>query len=477
MSLKIDTRPLPIVIFSRWWRFPVYVALAYALYYVYGLSPPEGLSVEGLRALAIFITCLILWVFHLLPLPITGLFALVAPALMNVMPAKKAFSFFGSEPVFFILGVFILAAALLKSGLSTRMALKILKRAGHSPRRLIFQIMIASALLSFIMSEHAVAAMMFPLVLVIVQSLEYNPEGGIYGRSLFLAMAWGCVVGGIATLLGGGRVPLAIGILQDAGFVPITFIEWTLAIFPIVVILFAEVYFILTRYYSIDVDSVADADRVITNKVREMGRMSLEERFLLVLTMGAILAWMFFGNQIGMASISILVVVLLFMFRVVSWKDLQDNVDWGIILMYGGAIGISSILNSTGAGQWLANTYLLPYLHSPWMLVALLSLVTILLTEAMSNSAVVAILVPLGITIAPAMGLDPKVVVYAVASASGLAYALPMSTPSVAIAYSSGFLKFKDIMVPALILTITSWLLLLLTAKFWWPILGIKIGL
>ncbi len=476
MSVKIDTRPLPLVILSRWWRFPVYVVLGYFLYWVAHLNPPSGLSVEGFRTLAVFITCLILWVFHLLPLPITGLFALVAPALMGVMPAKKAFTFFGTEPVFFILGVFILAAALLKSGLSTRMALKILKSAGHSPRRLILQIMIASALLSFIMSEHAVAAMMFPLVLVIVKALDYTPEGGSYGKLLFLAMAWGCVVGGIATLLGGGRVPLAIGILQDAGYPPITFIEWSLAVFPVVIILFVEVYFLLTRYYSIDVDTVEKADEVITNKVREMGLMSLEERFLLVLTTAAIFSWMVFGNKIGMASISILVVVLLFMFRVVSWKDLQDNVDWGIILMYGGAIGISSILNSTGAGQWLADTYLVPHLHSPWMLIALLSLVTILLTEAMSNSAVVAILVPLGITMAPAMGLDPKVVVYAVASASGLAYALPMSTPSVAIAYSSGFLKFKDVMAPAIILTVTSWFILLLTARFWWPVLGVKIG-
>ena len=181
------------------------------------------------------------------------------------------------------------------------------------------------------------------------------------------------MVGGIATLLGGGRVPLAIGILQDAGYPPITFIEWSLAVFPVVIILFVEVYFLLTRYYSIDVDTVEKADEVITNKVREMGLMSLEERFLLVLTTAAIFSWMVFGNKIGMASISILVVVLLFMFRVVSWKDLQDNVDWGIILMYGGAIGISSILNSTGAGQWLADTYLVPHLHSPWMLRAHIS--------------------------------------------------------------------------------------------------------
>ncbi|HEX5036786.1 MAG TPA: SLC13 family permease, partial [bacterium] len=215
-----------IVLLSRWWRFPVYILLGCFLYRSYGWTPPEGLSVEGFRALMVFLTCLVLWVFHLLPLPITGLFALIAPPLMGVMSAKQALTFFGSEPVFFILGVFILAAALLKSGLSTRLALRLLRSSAKSPKRLILQIMFASALLSFIMSEHAVAAMMFPLVVIITQALRFQPQGGSYGRILFLAMAWGCVVGGIATMLGGGRVPLAIGILQEAGYGTVTFLEW-----------------------------------------------------------------------------------------------------------------------------------------------------------------------------------------------------------------------------------------------------------
>ncbi|HEX5037657.1 MAG TPA: DASS family sodium-coupled anion symporter, partial [bacterium] len=394
---------------------------------------------------------------------------------MGVMSAKQALTFFGSEPVFFILGVFILAAALLKSGLSTRLALRLLRSSAKSPKRLILQIMFASALLSFIMSEHAVAAMMFPLVVIITQALQFQPQGGSYGRILFLAMAWGCVVGGIATMLGGGRVPLAIGILQEAGYGTVTFLEWSRAVFPVVLVLFGFCYFLLTRYYPIDVESVEEADKILADQVSKLGRPLLEERFLGLLLVGAVLGWMFLGYKIGMATISILAVVLLFMFRVVSWEDLQENVEWGIILMYGGAIGISSILNSTGAGLWLAKTYVVPHLHSPWVLISVLSLATILLTEAMSNSAVVAVLLPIGMSVAQSFGLDPKVTVFAVGTASGLAYALPMSTPSVAIAYSSGYLRLREVIVPAAIMVAVSYGALLLTAKFWWPILGIRI--
>src|SRR4029077_20707940 len=78
MKVKIDTRPLLIVILSRWWRFLVFILIGYALYHFYQQPPPEGLSVQGFRALTVFLACLILWVTRLLPLAVTGLFAMVA---------------------------------------------------------------------------------------------------------------------------------------------------------------------------------------------------------------------------------------------------------------------------------------------------------------------------------------------------------------------------------------------------------------
>ena len=475
MQVKIDTRPLPIVILSRWYRFPVFLLLGYTLYYFYHQPPPEGLTLAGFRALIAFLICLILWVTSLLPLPVTGLFALVLPVLLGIMPISETLKFFGQDGVFFIMGVFILATALLKSGLSTRMALHILRRGSKSPRRLIFQVMLTSALLSFIMSEHAVAAMMFPVLLVIVNRLNLHKKSASYSRTLFLAMAWGCVIGGIATMLGGARVALAVGLLHDANGSTITFSEWTLAMLPVVFILFGFCYFLLTRFFSIDIQTVAEADSAIEEQIRDLGRPLMEEKFLGLLMIGAIAGWVFFGLQVGMASISILAVVLLFMFRVVEWKDLQERMEWGVILMYGGAIAISSILNSTGAGLWFTKKYVLPHLDSPWMLMLALSLLSILLAEAMSPSAVVAIVVPIGMSVAKQFGLDPKVVVYAVASASGLAYALPMSTPPVALAYSSGYLRMKEVLLPASVMALASWLTLLAIARFWWPILGIHV--
>jgi sodium-dependent dicarboxylate transporter 2/3/5 len=247
--------------------------------------------------------------------------------------------------------------------------------------------------------------------------------------------------------------------------------------FPIVVTLFSFCYFLLTRYYPIKILTVMEADTVIDQQLRDCCRPLLEEKFLALLLTCTILGWIFWGGTTAiMAAISILSVILLFMFRVVKWRQIQENVEWGVILMYGGAIALSQILTSTGAGNWFAETHIVPYLSSPWALVIILSLMTMALTEALSNAAVVAIVVPIGLSIANTVGLDPKVVVYAVASASSMNYVLPMSTPAVAIAYSSGYLKIREVIVPASIMWVVSWGTLMLTARFWWPILGVKIG-
>src|SRR5262245_30266882 len=258
MQVRIDTRPLWIVILSRWWRFPVFVLLNYGLYFFSRQTPPEGLTVDGFRMLMVFIACIFLWMTQLLPMPITGLYALVVPSLLGVGKIGTAFSAFGTEGVFFILGVFILAGALYKSGLSTRMALYLMKSGAKSPKRLVLQVMLTAGVLSFVMSEHAVAAMMFPLVVIITKRLNADPKGAAYSRVLFLAMAWGCVIGGIATMLGGARVPLAVGLLQQAGYGTITFAQWSKAMFPIVLILFTFCYFLLTRFFPIQISTVSE---------------------------------------------------------------------------------------------------------------------------------------------------------------------------------------------------------------------------
>lgn len=474
-EIVVDTRPLWIILLTRGRRVG-FLLLGPLLYWAVLEAPtPEGLSVEGHRALAVFSICVFFWIFDVLPLMITSLLAIILIPLSGVMPAAQTYSLFGNEAVFFILGAFILAACLMKSGLSTRIALLMLSRFGTTPRTLLISVLVLNALMSFTMSEHAVAAMNFPIVLEIAAVLRLSPRRSTYGKALFLCMAWGTTTGGVATLLGGGRGPLALGILREATGQSFSFLEWSIAIFPIVVVMLFVAYHVITWFHPIDIATVQAADDVLRQKSMALGRMRYKERTMALVMAATFVIWVIGGEELGLANIALGAVVLLFVLRVVNWREIEGYVNWGVLIMYGGAICLGAAMNKSGASEWISHVTISRWATDGQSVVLILSGLSILLTEAMSNSAVVALLMPVSLGIAHEFSMDSRVMALVVAVPAGLAYALPIGTPANAIAYSSGHLSMRDMMAPGIILAFTAWVVFNLVANWYWPLLGISI--
>lgn len=475
MAVAIDKRPLWVILLSKSYRPLFFIVIAMAFAGILRLPTPAGLSLEGHKAIAVFFLCITLWVTSLIPLAVTSLLAIILIPFLGIMESKKAYSIFGNEAVFFILGAFILAAALMKSGLSKRFALAVLSRFGGTPKRLLTAVYLFPAFLSFWMSEHAVAAMMFPIVVEITKVLELRPMRSEYGKALFVAMAWGCIIGGVATFLGGARNPLAVGMLLETTGRSIGFFEWMLAVVPAVIIMLIFGYFMLLWFFRIDLKNVSQVEEALVHRKIEMGKMTWEERLIGVVMFLTILTWIFFGKKLGLANIALASVVALFVLDLIKWKDVEEYVNWGVILMYGGAITLGYALDKSGAAAWTANATIMKWASSPIAVIAIFSLLSIVLTEFMSNAAVIAILMPVALSIAGQLGVDPKVMTFAIAVPSGLVFMLPMGTPAVAIAYSSGFLKIRDMVIPGLIMAVTAWVVFILVGYFYWPMLGLKI--
>ncbi len=471
----VDTRPLWIVLLARSRDLWLLAAGVLIYWWVASIDTPEGLTPIGQKSLAAFALCVWYWISGALPLMITSLLAIVLIPLTGVMPASKAYALFGNEAVFFILGAFILAACVMKSGLSRRLALYMLSRFGTTPRRLLITILLLNALMSFLMSEHAVAAMNFPILVEIAAVLGLHGRRTTYGKSLFLAMAWGTTIGGVATLLGGGRAPLALGMLREATGQSYSFMEWSVAIFPLVVALLFVCYFVITIFNPIDIENVKAADDALSARIRALGRMTYEERAIATIVILTVVAWIIGGEEFGLANIALGAVVLLFALQLVTWRDIEAYVNWGVVLMYGGAICLGAAVNQSGAAAWLAQSTITSWAGSGVSVVLILSALSILLTEAMSNSAVVALLMPVSLGIAKEFGIDPGVMAFVIAVPAGLGYTLPIGTPANAIAYSSGYLTISNFVIPGAVLSVSSWILFNIMANWYWPLLGMHL--
>ncbi|HJQ85383.1 MAG TPA: DASS family sodium-coupled anion symporter [Candidatus Binatia bacterium] len=469
----VDTRPLWRILVGRTYQPVVLAVGALAFLAVHALPPPEGLTPVGVNALAIFVLCVVYWCTNVVPLMVTSLLAIVLLPTMGVLSAKDTYSLFGNEAVFFILGAFILAAALMQCGLSTRIALGILRRFGHTPRNLLLSMYLMNAFMSFFMSEHAVAAMTFPITLEIAAVLRLRPERSNYARALFLCLAWGTSIGGVATLLGGGRAPLAIGMLRETTGRGYTFLEWTLLAWPIVAILLLVGWVIITVFFPIDIKSVREADDIIAEKSLRMGRPSVREKAIGAVMLVTLTAWIIGGEEFGLATIALAAIVAMFVLGLLRWGDVEPYVNWGVLLMYGGAIALGAAVHRSGAAAWMASALVQRSGTSPMALIALISGLGIVLTEAMSNSAVVALLLPVAFGIAQQFGIDPRIMAPAVALPAGLGFTLPVGTPANAIAYSSGYLRMRDMLIPGALLSVSAWLTFNLVVTYYWPLLGL----
>jgi len=255
-----------------------------------------------------------------------------------------------------------------------------------------------------------------------------------------------------------------------------SFAEWTLAAWPLVVILLIAGWEVIIRFFPIDIESVRSADAVIAEKALRMGRLSARERSIGFVMVGTLAAWIIGGEEFGLATIALAGVIVMFVLGLLKWGDVERYVNWGVLVMYGGAIALGAAFNRSGAAAWMAKILLTRWADSPAAVIAILSGLSIILTEAMSNSAVVALLLPVALGSAQALGIDPRAMAPAIALPAGLAFTLPVGTPGNAIAYSSGYLTLRDMVVPGTVLVVIAWVAFNLVAHFYWPLIGISLG-
>ncbi|MEW6730480.1 MAG: SLC13 family permease, partial [Acidobacteriota bacterium] len=250
--------------------------------------------------------------------------------------------------------------------------------------------------------------------------------------------------------------------------------DWVYAALPITLALTALGVLLLFKFFPIDVTSVKEAKMLLRAKNNQLGKLKFREAVVGVVMIVTILCWIILGESYGLANISLGAVIVLFALRAVKWKEIEEQVNWGIILMYGGAICLGAALAETGAADWLAQHTIAHWSSKPFLIVLGISFAAYALTEVMSNSAVVAALMPMAIPIAVSAHIDERLLVYIIGIPAGLGVALPMGTPANAIAYSSGYIERNDMLVPGLVFGLISWLLFNLIVIYLWPLLGVS---
>ncbi|MGI6465725.1 DASS family sodium-coupled anion symporter [Methanobacterium sp.] len=440
--------------------------LAIIAFIVIMLIPMQGLSYPGHAAIALLVFAVIMWATEAVHLAVTSLIILFIQPIIGVGSFDSAVIGFANPIIFLMIGGFIIAEAIRKSGLATRLTYAMLNKFGTTPDRSIFVAVFSTGILSAWIENVVAFAMLIPIIKEIIPLMGVNdPEKGKsnFAKAMVLGASFGSLAGGFGTEI--GTAPN----LMAAAYTQIPFANWMVLGFPLAIIMMLIIWKLLSIVFKPEVSGIVGGNKTISNKLESLGPMKRVEKISLGILLFTIALWVT-ASWTGLNSYSVALIgaVLFFVFKVLDWRDAQNGVDWGLIVFFGGALSLGAALLNTGAAEWLIMDIVNVFGSNPstLLIMVVLMIIAVCITQVMSNIALAAILVPLSVTLAQAQGLPIGQYAVPVAIACSLSFMLPMADPTVAMAYGTGYVKIKEILkagVPLVVIGIIITIILLLS--------------
>lgn len=430
----------------------VAIILAAAAYLAAGT-----LESQARTMLAITIFTGVMWATEALPLHVTALLGTVLAILFVPIGTTEAFAPYFSPVVALLLGGLALARAMEKHGLDRKMASWMLVRFGNEPRMFLLGLMVATAFLSFWISNTATAAIMLPIGVSVLAASGAAKKGSPYAKATVIAIAFAATIGGIATLVGTPPNAIAVADLAERG-ITVTFFDWAYHGLPFVALLLPLAWLAITAIHRPEIKKVTMKQEKKTD-----GNGSG------VLAIGAltVLLWMT-SSYHGMpdAVVSVLAIIALYVAGLLDKNDIA-RMDWAILLLVGGSLGLAYGIGVSGLSGYMASALAL-IVSGQGEIVLLLgvTLFAVVVTSFMSNTSTAALVVP--IVVAMPLGGSVRELAILAGVASSLNFITPAGTPPSAMAYSSGYISVWDMVKPGVVITIIGVLLLVFLAWLYW---------
>jgi len=438
---------------------------------MYHLPYPDSISYAGYRTLILGLIVISLIITETVPLPAVALLIAVLEVAFHIAPAAEVAKTYMNDSVFFIMGSLMMAVAIVHQGLDTRLAFGIIKLTGNQVKHIVLGFTCIAALLSSFIGEHTVVAMMLPVGLSLVRNCsKQKPIPNLTALILF-SIAYGSTVGSIGTPSGGARNAIMLEYwrtITDSG-ITLTYFQWIIMAYPLVIVGMLGTTFILQMVFKPEIQRMDTAIRRLKIQVAHKGNITGNEFLTIIIFIIVFLCWIFLNERFGLGIIAIGGAFIYLATGLVDWKQVSNNTNWGVILLFAGVISLGVQMKNTGTALWIGNSIMgqfsplidefsiIPYIFNIFL--------TTLLSNIMSSSGTVAVLGPIMLN----MGGEPLYMGMTTAISSAFGYFSAIAAPACMIIYSSGLVKITDFLKAGWRMAIMSIITLLIIHKFYWP--------
>ncbi|WP_027631932.1 SLC13 family permease [Clostridium hydrogeniformans] len=334
---------------------------------IWTMQTPEGLSYTGKMALGIFAFALILWVSNGIPNYVTSLIVLVLLPVTGAWTQAEVLGVFGYDVIWLMIAAFVIASGMEKSGLARRLALFLITKLGKSTNSVLVVLMLVNFLISFVVpSTTARAAMLLPIVMMIIEIFEVNNESKSdrnFGKLLALQGIQANNFSTAAIVTATSSQILAISFIKDLTGVDVSWMDWFIAAAPITLLTLVASFFIGKLMFPIS-NRTASKEKMtaLQNEYKSLGGMNSTEIKALIIFAITITLWAIdslqvslFGFQLSLVVVAIVSAILFFLphIGILEWKEAK--ISWNLLVFSCGAYAGGLALDSSGVASWALN--------------------------------------------------------------------------------------------------------------------------
>ncbi|MFZ6011618.1 MAG: SLC13 family permease [Bacteroidota bacterium] len=452
------------------------------------LFPKDLISPHAGKVLAVAAWMVTWWVTEAVAIPATALLPLILFPFLGVMKMNAAAAPYANPIIFLFMGGFMIALALEKHRLHERIALALIKITGTSGDGIILGFMLATGFISMWISNTATAMMMLPIAASVINLLKKEGTQTLHDLSkkernfalgLMLMVGYAATMGGLGTIIGTPPNVVFAGLLDSFYHQKLDFGKWMLVGVPVTIALLFSTYLLITKIlFPNHIAQVQGSDELIRSRMKELGPLRHEEKLVLIIFALTSFFWIFqqyinylIGHEmLNDTNVAMAGGLLMFITPVnfknltflLEWKDTQ-KMPWGILILFGGGLGLANGLEAVGIiqliGGWIADQST----FNGWLIFTLIT-VTVILSEFMSNVALVQIFIPVVFGIADGLKVNPILLAMPVTLGASIGFMFPVATPPNAIVFSSGYIRVRDMIRAGSVLDIVSILIILLAS-------------
>jgi sodium-dependent dicarboxylate transporter 2/3/5 len=448
------------------------------------LSSPDGLSENGKYVLAISVWMIIWWITEAIHVYATALLPLGLMPVMGVLPLENIAAQYMHNIIVLLLGMFLIAIAIERSGFHRKMAYEMIGVFGYSSKRILLGFMISTALLSTVIMSTTVVLIMLPIAFVILNDLKENnlKVSTRFRTILLLAIAYSSSIGSISTLIGAPPNLLYAGTIKELFNHTVTFAEWSSLAMPLSIIMLVIAYFYMSRF--IGDGEISDSKiieegqsknktnnllfeqefrKIITNEKQKIGKITHQQiivvsvLILVLLLMFTSPMWLPPDTLITNSVIAILGGISLFAIPMRKSRSLLDwaeveRLPFGLLFLLGGGLALSLAFVESGLANWIANSLSFLSIFPFEIIVILIIGLIMFMSNVKSNTSTAAIFIPIVANMAILNNWSPLPILFGITVATSFAFLLPMGTPPNALVYEKGKISIKDMFVNGIVL-------------------------